>query len=115
MENRSLTQTSFGRRPAAKTRPSPLPLMTKFSRPGEVQPRLEPAAPSVDDEVKEWKKTRGFTFPLKPIALMASLCFGIGSFALPASITDWAQWPLYALSAASLYLGFGRRKAKRQE
>jgi len=59
------------------------------------------------------KKRAGLTFPLKLVALMASLCFGIGSFALPAAVTEWAQWPLYALSAASLYVGFGRRKAKK--
>ena len=113
MEKHSVTQTSFGRRPVAKTRQSPLPPMMKFSRPGDAQPRAEPAAPSIDDEVKEWKKTRGFTFPLKMVAVMASICFGIGSFALPAAVTEWAQWPLYALSSASLYLGFGRRKAKK--
>jgi hypothetical protein len=108
-----MTQTSFGRRPAAKSSPAaPLPVMTKFSRPGEVKIPAKPASPSVDDEVKEWKKARGFTFPLKPVALMASLCFGVGSFALPASVTEWAQWPLYALSAASLYVGFGRRKPR---
>jgi hypothetical protein len=31
---------------------------------------------------------------------------------LPAQINDWAQYPLYALSAASLYAGFARRKPK---
>jgi hypothetical protein len=106
-----MTQTGFGRRPAAKAPQAPPPMLSKFARPAETPPRARLAAASVDDELKEWKKARGFTFPLKPIALMASLCFGIGSFALPANITDWAQYPLYALSAASLYVGFHRRKS----
>ncbi|HWY60478.1 MAG TPA: hypothetical protein VNW15_01115 [Rhizomicrobium sp.] len=107
-----MTHASFGRRAAAKTPQAPPPLVTKFARPAAVQPQAQPAAPSVDDEIKVWKKARGFTFPLKLLTLMASLSFGIASFALPASVTQWAQWPLYALSAASLYVGFGRRKVK---
>jgi hypothetical protein len=105
-----MSQTSFGRRPSAKSPQTPPPLMTKFARPGTSVPRAEPSAPSVDNEVREWKKSRGFTFPLKPIALMASLSFGVASFVLPADVTAWAEWPLYALSAASLYVGFRRRK-----
>jgi hypothetical protein len=107
-----MTQTSFGRRATAKASQAPPPLMVKFARPGATAPLAKPMPDSVDDELKQWKKARGFTFPLKPIALMASLCFGIGSFALPANVNDWAQWPLYALSAASLYLGFHRRKPR---
>jgi hypothetical protein len=106
-----MSQTSFGRRPLAKPSQAPLPVMTKFARPETAAPRAESPAPSVDDEVREWKKSRGFTFPLKPIALMASLSFGIASFVLPADINAWAEWPLYGLSAASLYVGF-RRKAR---
>jgi hypothetical protein len=91
--------------------------MSKFARPGNpapagvAPPPAEPALPSVDDELKQWKKSRGFTFPLKTLAVMASISFAIGSFALPANVNNWAQWPLYALSAASLYVGFARRKA----
>jgi hypothetical protein len=107
-----MAQTSFGRRAAAKPPQAPPPVMTKFTRQGDIPPRAQPATDMVDDELRQWKKARGFTFPLKPIALMASLCFGIGSFVLPAEVNDWAQWPLYALSAASLYVGFHRRKAK---
>jgi hypothetical protein len=104
---------SFGRRPTAKPLPAPLPVPVKFARPGNVQPpRTEPAPPSLDDELKEWKKSRGSNFPFKLLALTASLSFGIASVALPAQINDWAQYPLYALSAASLYAGFVRRKPK---
>jgi len=106
---------SFGRRaqtPAPKALP---PLPAKFSRPGAppAKAEIETAAPSVDAELREWKKTRGRSFPIKPLALMASLCFGIGSFALPKEINDEVQWPLYALSAASLYVVFRRKRENR--
>jgi hypothetical protein len=109
---------SFGRRaqtPAPKTLP---PLPAKFSRPGappvKAEVKTEPVAPSVDAELREWKKSRRRSFPIKPLALMASLCFGIGSFALPKEINDEVQWPLYALSAASLYVGFRRKRESRK-
>jgi hypothetical protein len=41
---------------------------------------------------------------------MATLCFGIASFALPDSVNDNVQWLLYALGAASLYAGFRKRQ-----
>jgi hypothetical protein len=104
---------AFGRRPTTKPLPAPLPVPVKFARPGHVQPpRPEPASPSLDDELREWKKARGSNFPFKLLALTASVSFGIASVALPAQINDWAQYPLYALSAASLYAGFARRKPK---
>jgi hypothetical protein len=102
---------SFGRRPAAKPMPAPLPVPVKFARPVQ-QPRSEPAPPSLDDELKEWKKSRSSNFPIKLLALTASVSFGVASIALPAQINDWAQYPLYALSAASLIAGFVRRRAK---
>jgi hypothetical protein len=107
-----MSQT-FGRRaqtPAPKASP---PVPVKFSRPGAPAVKAEPAAPSVDDELREWKKSRVRNFPIKPLALIASLCFGIGSFALPKEINDEVQWPLYALSAASLYIGFRRKRQSR--
>ena len=107
-----MAQTSFGRRAAAKSPQARPPVMTKITRSNDILSPAQPAADPVDDELRQWKKARGFTFPLKPIALMASLCFGIGSVVLPAQVNDWAQWPLYTLSAASLYVGFHRRKAK---
>jgi hypothetical protein len=110
MRNWGMSQ-AFGRRPTAKPLPAPLPVPVKFARPGN-QPRPEPTSPSLDDELKQWKKARGSHFPIKLLALTASLSFGIASIALPAQINDWAQYPLYALSAASLYAGFIRRKPK---
>lgn len=85
--------------------------MAKISRPGPPAPAM-PAGPSVDDEIRDWKKARGSNFPIKLLALVASVSFGVASIALPQQINDWAQYPLYALSAASLYAGFVRKKRK---
>jgi hypothetical protein len=105
-----MTGPSFGRRTAgAKPVPAPLPVMSKFSRPGNATvPAAPPASVSLEEELKAWKKTRGPSRHLKLLALTASLCFGIASFVLPAAVNDWVQYPLYALSVASLYAGFRR-------
>jgi hypothetical protein len=68
--------------------------------------------PSLDDELREWKLARrqNFEFPWRPFSLMATLCFGTASFALPDSVNDNVQWLLYALAAASLYAGFRKRR-----
>jgi hypothetical protein len=109
-----MSQT-FGRR--AQTPKTLPPVPAKFSRPAappvKAEVKADTAGPSVDDELREWKKSRRRSFPIRPLALMASLCFGIGSFALPKEINDEVQWPLYALSAASLYVGFRRKREKR--
>jgi len=104
---------SFGRRAPAQAPKTSPPVMTKFSRPGASAPAVKTPAPSVDDELRQWKKSRRRAFPIRPLALMASLCFGIGSVALPKEINDEVQWPLYALSAASLYVGFRQRRQSR--
>src|ERR1700689_2139807 len=106
-----MTERSFGRRAGSAPAPAPMPLPVKFFRAGSSQTRAAPA-PSLDDELKAWKKARGFPLALKPLALMASLCFGIASFWLPASVNEWVQYPLYALWAGSLYMGFRRKRAK---
>jgi len=66
----------------------------------------------VDAEIREWKKARGSQFPVKLLALVASLSLGVASIALPSDVNDWLQYPLLGLSAASLYVGFARRKKK---
>ena len=68
--------------------------------------------PSLDDELRQWKlaRKRNFEIPWRPLSLMATLCFGIGSLALPDSVNDNVQWLLYALAAASLYAGFRKRR-----
>jgi len=73
-----------------------------------------PALPSVEDEIEEWKRTRGhgFSFPWRQLALMAGLCFGVASFILPATVNDDVQWPLYLLAAISFYAGLRKRKNK---
>jgi hypothetical protein len=68
--------------------------------------------PSLDDELRQWKlaRKRNFEIPWRPLSLMATLCFGIASFALPDSVNNSVQWLLYALAAASLYAGFRKRR-----
>ena len=68
--------------------------------------------PSLDDELRQWKlaRKRNFEIPWRPLSLMATLCFGIASLALPDLVNDNVQWLLYALAAASLYAGFRKRR-----
>jgi hypothetical protein len=67
---------------------------------------------SLDDELREWKRARrqNFEIPWRPLSLLATLFIGVASFVLPDSVNDIFQWPLYALGAASLYVGFRRRR-----
>jgi hypothetical protein len=66
--------------------------------------------PSVDEELKAWKKSRkGFVFPWRQVSLMASLCFGVASFVLPASVNQNVDYVLYALAGVSLYVGLSKR------
>lgn len=69
-------------------------------------------ASTFDDDVEEpWQSRKhGFEIPWRPLALMASLCFGIASFVLPDTVNDAVQWLLYGLMAASLYAGFSKRR-----
>ena len=103
-----MSKASFGRRAAPQPLRTPLPAMTKISRPSSTPVHASPTDP-VADELKAWKKSRGPSPYLKPLALTASLCFGIASVALPEHVNQWVQYPLYALSAASLYAGFRRK------
>jgi hypothetical protein len=105
----------FGHRAQEK---AVMPGMHKFARPAHVttdKTVKEPAAggaDAVDDEIRQWKKARGSNFPVKLLALVATISLGVASIALPAKVNDWVQYPLFALSAVSLYVGFARRKAK---
>lgn len=129
-------QGTFGRRTAAQA-PQPLtrPQTSGFGRPaqpladteglfrraqveaallmGEPIP-LADAAPSVDDELREWKASREtpFRLPWRQLSLMASLCFGIASFVLPDSVNDMVNWLLYGLMAVSFCVGITGRKKK---
>lgn len=81
------------------------------------QPPLLPERtelPPLDRELPEWKRARkqGFEIPWRPLSLMASLCFGMAFFVLPDWVNGAVQWPLYALAAASFYVGISRRRRK---
>jgi hypothetical protein len=79
-----------------------------------IRPLAEkPEFSSLDDDLREWKRARkqNFQIPWRPLSLLASLFFCVASFALPDSVNDVVQWPLYALAAASFYVGFRRRAA----
>lgn len=81
----------------------------------QLSPLLEePASPSLDQELREWKKSRSFEIPWRQLSIMASLCFGIGSFVLPDSVNDTVHYVLYALAGLSLYAGFRKRRAAAQ-
>lgn len=74
----------------------------------------ETEMPPLDRELQEWKRARkqGFRIPWRPLSLMASLCFGVAFFVLPDWVNDLVQWPLFALAAASFYVGISRRRRK---
>ncbi len=69
---------------------------------------------SLDDDLRQWKLARkqNFQIPWRSLSLMATLCFGVASFVLPDSVNDDLRWLLYALMAASLYVGFFRHRRR---
>ena len=83
-----------------------------IERPLSLSEKSQFASLDDDDELRQWKLERkqNFEIPWRPLSLMATLCFGIASFALPDSVNDNVQWLLYALAAASLYAGFRKRR-----
>jgi hypothetical protein len=107
---------TFGRRAV----PQPPVSRAVTQAPGHsLEPILSSLSPdatraSVDDEIEAWKAARGpvVPFPWRQVSLMAGLCFGIASFVLPDTVNDVVQWPLYALTAISLYVGLRKRKNK---
>jgi hypothetical protein len=112
---------SFGRRVGSPPRPrfagnveavaQSRPVQVPVERPSP-PPLASADCPSLDQELLEWKRARkrGFAIPWRQLSLMASLCFGIASFVLPDSVNDNVQWLLYALTAASLYAWYSRRR-----
>ena len=105
--------SAFGRRPSQNQAASATPAsaLPGFLRGEAAQAESAPrAVDPVEAEIREWKKTRRSNFPVRLLALVASVSFGVASIALPAQVNEWAQWPLFALSGASLYAGFRRRK-----
>ena len=59
--------------------------------------------PSLDDELREWKQARkrNFEIPWRPLSLMATLCFGVGSLRV-------AQFREQQRTMAALCLGGGK-------
>ncbi len=66
----------------------------------------------MDEELLAWKRQRTFTIPWKQICLIATLCFGLASFVLPAGINSAVNWVLYALTAISFYVWYTQRRAR---
>lgn len=115
---------TFGRRVGSQ------PVVRLLARPPvRVEPVLSAPAPavtaeeaevrslSVEDELEAWKAERRQTagirhFPLRPFYLVASASFGIASFVLPSSVSEWMNWLLYALAAASVFQWFASRSEK---
>jgi hypothetical protein len=116
-----VSRRSFGRRPGPQTQRSYAPVDTPFQRKialfdeAAITPPLIPVAtedqsPSVDEELRLWKKSRKrFTIPWRQVSLMASLCFGVASIVLPASVNHNVDYLLYALMGMSLYVGISKR------
>jgi hypothetical protein len=108
---------SFGQRGAPIPRPAgrvpaPPPAPPPIALPAI--PQEAPPTFSLDREIREWKRASGHRYevPWRPLALMATLCFGVASFVLPASVNASVQWLLWGLTAASFYTGFRRRRRR---
>jgi hypothetical protein len=69
-------------------------------------------APDDDNELQAWKSARrkATHLPWRQIAVVAGLSFAVASFVLPEALNDALQWPLSALVAISLYMGWRNRK-----
>ncbi len=83
--------------------------------PQPVEPPSSAGEPlCVEQELQVWKDARGsnFKIPWRQIYLMASLCFGIASFALPDSVNDSIDYLLWGLMAMSAYAWYTTRKKK---
>lgn len=105
---------SFGRRSGPQSATAELAPPAPLAEPAAAIPLSAPALPSIEDEIEEWKRARGYRvlFPWRQLSLMAGLCFGVASFVLPGEVNDVVQWPLYILTAISFYVGLRRRKNK---
>lgn len=79
-----------------------------------LDPDLMPAdaGPSLDEELRAWKQQRSFIIPWKQVCLMATICFGVASFALPATVNRSLDWVLYGLTAMSFYAWFTARRSR---
>jgi hypothetical protein len=107
---------TFGRRAGPQSRMAELAPRAPLAEITAAVPLPVPAPvlPSIEDEIEEWKRTRGhdFSLPWRQLSLMAGLCFGVASLILPATVNDAVQWPLYILAAIGFYAGLRKRKDK---
>jgi hypothetical protein len=118
---------AFGQRINPQAQPGPTPMRTETVAPSVAalfggtpteSPALlamQNACPSIDRDLEDWKhaRKRQFKVPWHQLSLMASLCFGIGSFVLPDSVNDNVQWLLWGLAAISAFVWFTGRKKKK--
>jgi len=109
-----VNRQAFGRRnqPQPRSEPPAAAIVAPIAEPAPRPQVPPPRTDAADEDLRAWKETRRLRFPLQQFSLMASLCFGIASFALPESLNDSLQWPLYGLAAASLYVGLSKRFRK---
>ncbi|HUB86033.1 MAG TPA: hypothetical protein VL971_10095 [Rhizomicrobium sp.] len=115
------SQKAFGRRagtqpPSRAARTSAASATPGFVAVADEAPAERMVLPSVadfpahDHELEDWKRSRKFQIPWRQLSFMASLCFGVASFVLPASVNDKVDWLLYALMAISFIAGLSRRR-----
>ncbi|HSZ10926.1 MAG TPA: hypothetical protein VK759_02040 [Rhizomicrobium sp.] len=117
-------QRSFGRKAARPAAPARVAAEAPPSSARVASPEIsverhlphqaQPEPPSLDEELREWKRSRkhGFEIPWRPLYIVASACFGVASFILPDSVNGNADYLLYALMGLSLYAGFRKRRRK---
>ena len=110
---RPAPQAPQGARPAAAIAAAPpAPAMPDAASAADIVAAPDP----VERELDEWKRARERApFPWRPFYFMASLCFGLASFVLPAAINDVVQWPLYGLAAISFAVGIANRRRRKAQ
>ncbi|MBV8977319.1 MAG: hypothetical protein JOZ13_08055 [Alphaproteobacteria bacterium] len=107
-------QASLAERPQRQASSPAIAVNDSEDRQSLPEPR--PPAPSIEDELREWKQTRkAYSLPWKQLSFTASVCFGVAGLVLPDSVNSVVDWMLYALAAASLYVGFKARRQKRSQ
>jgi hypothetical protein len=115
-----MDRRSFGRRSASqpvRTRAFPSPA----GGGAQAAPGLagdDPDVPltggtsSSDEELRAWRQQRSLTIPWRQLCLMATICFGVASFVLPAGVNRAVDWLLYALTGMSLYAWLLARRSR---
>jgi hypothetical protein len=93
---------------------APPPVQFVSPPPADATPtEATPAFDSVDEELREWKKTRKVQIPWRQLSLLASIFFLVASLVLTGTVGAFVDLVLYALSAISLFVWWrGRVMAK---